>query len=410
MSATNAAVTSALTETSILQQTKRWLQREGVRIEAFEQTGASLASCKTKSAEGETKRRRDAFIVKHLPAGASAQEMHERFARCGELVRCSLAPSGTVAIVQYAEAASASRAFQKLAFSKYKHVPLYLEWMPEDAFVEGAAPPPLVTGEATKEEAADAEDEEPREGTMSLFVKNLSFSTTDVNLKQAFRGCKGVRSAIIMRKKAAVGVTSKGVSKTHGEEKGQSMGYGFVEFATAADAKEAMKRKQGVVVDGHALQLQVSQRGSDRQGRASSASQKKGAGALSSARLCVRNLAFEVKNAELRQLFGAYGSVTSVRIPKKANYDGHRGFAFIDFASKAEAAAAFEALQHTHLYGRRLVIEPAEEKATDVASVQQAAQKRQASKGLKTEATKRRRASILNTAGAAESFEDALIA
>lgn len=213
-----------------------------------------------------------------------------------------------------------------------------------------------------------------------------------------------------MRKKAAVGAASKGVVKASGEEaKGLSMGYGFVEFASAADAREAIKRKQGVILEGHALHLQVSQRGSDRQGRASAAS-KKTSGALVSPRLCVRNLAFEVKQGELRQLFGAYGSVTAVRIPKKANYEGHRGFAFIDFASKAEAAAAFEALQHTHLYGRRLVIEAAEEKATDVASVQQAAQKRQASKGLKSEATKRRRASVLNTAGPTESFEDAMIA
>merc|ERR1712070_1340441 len=129
-----------------------------------------------------------------------------------------------------------------------------------------------------------------------------------------------------------------------------------------------------------------------------------------SPRLCVRNLAFEANRKELAQLFGAYGSLTAVRIPKKSDYSGHRGFAFIDFASKSEAAAAFEALQHTHLYGRKLVIEAAEEKATDVASVQQAAQKRQASKGLKSEATKRRRASVLNTGGPTEKFEDAMMA
>jgi multiple RNA-binding domain-containing protein 1 len=410
--ADNAAVTSALTETSVLQQTKKWLQQEGVRVEAFEQSGASLAKCKAKTVEGETKRRQDSFIVKHLPAGASVLDLRERFARCGELVRCSVAPSGTVAIVQYAENASAQRAFQKLAFSKYKHAPLYLEWAPEDAFIDGVTPPPLGTGDNAKDDAAD-QDEDGLEGVTSLFVKNLSFSTTDATLKAAFRGCKGLRSAVVMRKKAAVGSDLKGTAKASNEEtKGQSMGYGFVEFSAAADAKEAMKRKQGMSLEGHVLQLQVSQRGSDRQGRASSAAsiQKKGSKALSSPSLCVRNLAFEVKNAELRQLFGAYGSVTAVRIPKKANYDGHRGFAFIDFASKAEAAAAFEALQHTHLYGRRLVIEAAEEKATDVASVQQAAQKRQASKGLKSEATKRRRASVLNTGGPGESFEDALMA
>lgn len=36
----------------------------------------------------------------------------------------------------------------------------------------------------------------------------------------------------------------------------------------------------------------------------------------------------------------------------------HRGFGFVDFASKSDAKKAFEALCHsTHLYGRRLVLE-----------------------------------------------------
>jgi len=416
--ADNVAVTSALTETSVLQQTKRWLQQEGVRVEAFEQSGATLAKSKAKAAEGtaEVKRRQETFIVKHLPSGASIEELRERFVRCGELVRCSLAPSGTVAIVQYADNASAQRAFQKLAFSKYKHAPLYLEWAPEDVFVDGATPPAKaasgdVKGEAKAEEAEVEEDEEALAAVTSLFVKNLSFATTDATLKAAFRNCKGIRSAVVMRKKAAVSGVKDGAREAGEEAKGQSMGYGFVEFSTAADAREAMKRKQAVLLEGHTLQLQVSQRGSTRQGSASAATtSKKTSGALASPRLCVRNLAFEVKNSELRQLFGAYGSIVAVRLPKKSNYDGHRGFAFIDFASKAEAAAAFEALQHTHLYGRRLVIEAAEEKSTDVAIVQHEAQKRQASKGLKSEATKRRRASVLNTGkGAGASFEDAMM-
>merc|ERR1712062_900784 len=108
-------------------------------------------------------------------------------------------------------------------------------------------------------------------------------------------------------------------------------------------------------------------------------------------KLCVRNLAFEATKKDVRQLFSAYGSVSAVRLPKRADYSGHRGFAFVDFASKAEAAAAFEALQHTHLYGRRLVIEPAEERANDVGTAVQMAEKRQAAKDL-TSTAKRRRA------------------
>ncbi|KAF4728625.1 RNA binding motif protein 19, partial [Perkinsus olseni] len=45
---------------------------------------------------------------------------------------------------------------------------------------------------------------------------------------------------------------------------------------------------------------------------------------------------------------------------------GHRGFAFVEFVSRSEALAAMEALQHTHLYGRRLVLEPAAHEDTSI--------------------------------------------
>jgi multiple RNA-binding domain-containing protein 1 len=47
-------------------------------------------------------------------------------------------------------------------------------------------------------------------------------------------------------------------------------------------------------------------------------------------------------------------------MPKK--FDGtHRGFAFVEFVSKGEAAKAMASLHATHLYGRHLVLQYAEE-------------------------------------------------
>ena len=43
-----------------------------------------------------------------------------------------------------------------------------------------------------------------------------------------------------------------------------------------------------------------------------------------------------------------------------------RGFAFLEFASKHEAENAFNSLQHTHLLGRHLVLQWAEEVEQDV--------------------------------------------
>eukprot|EP00928_Gymnodinium_smaydae_P006165 TRINITY_DN1214_c0_g3_i2.p1 TRINITY_DN1214_c0_g3~~TRINITY_DN1214_c0_g3_i2.p1 ORF type:complete len:850 (-),score=135.94 TRINITY_DN1214_c0_g3_i2:170-2719(-) len=403
--ADNAAVSAALTETSVIQQTKLWLQREGIRVDAFEQTGASLQKCRAAGLNNDSSRRDDAFIVKHLPAGANVDELRERFARYGELSKCSLAPSGTVAIVQYADKGHAQRAFQKLAFARYRHVPLYLEWAPEGVFVEPVASGNLKGDEEETEDRVKQDDEgmDDDEGQRGcLFVKNLSFSTTDAGLKAAFSRCKGFRSAVIMKKKASI--SAKGGK----QQEDQSMGYGFLEFDSPALAADVLRRKQGAMLDGHALQLQVSQRNSLSGSKQPGKTTGKKSSVVTSSRICVRNLAFEANRKELTQLFGAYGNVTSVRIPKKSDYSGHRGFAFIDFASKTEAAAAFEALQHTHLYGRRLVIEPAEEKASDVGSVQETAKKRMASKELNSEAKKRRRSGLLHASGDAGSFKDAL--
>ena len=69
----------------------------------------------------------------------------------------------------------------------------------------------------------------------------------------------------------------------------------------------------------------------------------------------MRNVPFEASKNELKELFSAFGVLKTLRVPKK--FDGsHRGFAFVEFVSKAEAAKAMEALQSTHLYGRKLVL------------------------------------------------------
>lgn len=56
----------------------------------------------------------------------------------------------------------------------------------------------------------------------------------------------------------------------------------------------------------------------------------------------------------------AYGQLKSVRLPRKLDQKT-RGFAFLEFVSHREAQAAFTALEHTHLLGRHLVLQWAEE-------------------------------------------------
>jgi multiple RNA-binding domain-containing protein 1 len=54
-----------------------------------------------------------------------------------------------------------------------------------------------------------------------------------------------------------------------------------------------------------------------------------------------------------------------VRLPKRLDHRA-RGFAFLEFLTRQEAEAAYGALRHTHLLGRHLVLEWADEGAQDV--------------------------------------------
>lgn len=68
----------------------------------------------------------------------------------------------------------------------------------------------------------------------------------------------------------------------------------------------------------------------------------------------------------------AHGHLKSVRLPKK--FDSRtRGFAFLEFVSRHEAENAFNALRHTHLLGRHLVLEWAEEAEQDLDVLRQKA-------------------------------------
>jgi multiple RNA-binding domain-containing protein 1 len=85
-------------------------------------------------------------------------------------------------------------------------------------------------------------------------------------------------------------------------------------------------------------------------------------GDRSETKVLVRNLAFEATAKDIRGLMEPFGLVKTCRLPKK--FDGStRGFAFVEFATKGDAQKAVRSVHHTHLYGRRLLVEYAQGEA-----------------------------------------------
>jgi multiple RNA-binding domain-containing protein 1 len=81
---------------------------------------------------------------------------------------------------------------------------------------------------------------------------------------------------------------------------------------------------------------------------------------LKSATLIMKNVPFKATKKELYDIVNAFAKVKSIRMPKKADGSGHRGFAFLDFTTKQEALSALENLGDVHLYDRHLVVQPTE--------------------------------------------------
>lgn len=70
--------------------------------------------------------------------------------------------------------------------------------------------------------------------------------------------------------------------------------------------------------------------------------------------LFVGNLPFDTADTEIRDLFGEYGKVQLVTIPKDRNSGRSRGFAFVDMGTPEELQAAIDAVDSLMFGGRTL--------------------------------------------------------
>lgn len=376
-----AAVRLAMGEATLQGETREFLLSHGIDM-GKALAVAAHANAKTQAAKRK-RMSRTAFLVKNLPARTTESELETIFAKFGTLGRLLLVPSGLLAVIEFMTSGEAKRAYSGLAYTRFKDAPLYLEWLPSEAIVDKPSAP--LSGKDTPQQAggdklspgggkapsAGTNDIVPAENrgedaegaalpSLVVYVKNLNFDTRDEALKEHFK------SVLRKRPKTAAAIRSATVAtKSNPKNPGTrlSMGFGFVEFASQQHAGEAVKIAQNSVLNGHTLQLRLSTRSGDggdlsskKRGRKSKPDSKR----KPSAKLVVRNIAFEATQRDVRQLFSAFGQIKTVRLPRKID-GSHRGFGFIEFVSKNEATSALNALTSAHLYGRHLVIDYADE-------------------------------------------------
>ena len=76
-------------------------------------------------------------------------------------------------------------------------------------------------------------------------------------------------------------------------------------------------------------------------------------------KLYVGNLPYTVRDGDLEQSFGEFGSVTSAKVMMERDTGRSKGFGFVEMGSDAEAQAAIEGMNGQSLGGHSITVNEA---------------------------------------------------
>jgi nucleolin len=192
-----------------------------------------------------------------------------------------------------------------------------------------------------------------------IFVKNLSYNTTEDGLNSFFSKFGAIDAMKLL---------------TH-KDTGNSKGMAFIEFNTRADAAKVIAIKDTIELDGRRLTVSYSnedrptpgagfggQSGGSFGGGFGGNSGGSNAGDSSSKTVFIGNISWDTTEASLTDVFGGCGTVVAVRIAKTPE-GKPKGFAHVEFDS-TEAVNKAVALAGTDIDGRQIRVDPAMSKAS----------------------------------------------
>jgi multiple RNA-binding domain-containing protein 1 len=274
---TNPSVKLALAETHIIAETKQYFLSAGLNIEAL---------------DPKAPRSQTIILVKNIPYGTTIPTITELFAAHGEVARVLLPPAGTLGVVEMKDSIDAGRAFKALSYKRLGSAVLYLEKGPSGMFVD--KPKNVITEEAQEllDRVAATDSSNTDESGSTLFLKNLSFSTTTLRLQNLLSSLPGYSFARVQ---------TKPDNKRPGER--LSMGYGFVGFKTREEAGKGMTGLEGFEVDGKILEVSFAQRGGEEEGERGGGGKKELEGKTKGTKVLVKNLPFEATKKDVKDLF-----------------------------------------------------------------------------------------------------------
>ena len=226
------------------------------------------------------------LFVKNLDKSVDNKTLHDTFSECGNIVSCKVATdhmgqSRGYGFVQFESEDSAKTATEKLNGRILNDKEIFVG--------------PFLR----KEERESASD---KTKFTNVYVKNLSETTTDDELKAAFGQYGGISSAVVMR-----------------DGDGRSRCFGFVNFESAEDAARAVEGLNGKKFDDDKeWYVGKAQKKSEREvelsRRYEQGVRETAGNGFDGLNLYVKNLDETVTDEKLRELFAEFGTIISCKV------------------------------------------------------------------------------------------------
>ncbi|KAG5510303.1 hypothetical protein JKF63_07631 [Porcisia hertigi] len=410
--AKGAAVRAAIAEAYLTSEVQQVLSDEGVAFDVLESATQNFLKPRSNTT---------ILVKNlQLKDGNDASELTRLFVRFGVLETSAFPSSGVFALFRYTHPQDARIAFTRLSYKLFKTAPLFLEWAPVGALVEdgeggsAAAMAAADLGLAVDSSANGGATDDPSGSAAAnamvytLFITNIPFQTTEDELHtflldtcpRIARAPETLIKRLVLQQdqgRAFLTVADQStltycMSKLNGKSlagrtlscvvsKQTTLLLEARAVDTTATQQGTAKRPAGANAGGGGddddddddptkAAVLARRRGHDATANHSGSGAAIGAASMSRVppgcdplKLIVKNLPFEANEKDVRELFSAFSEIRTVRVPRKSHTfsshreNNHRGFAFVEFLSEAEATRALETLKATHLYGRHLVLQ-----------------------------------------------------
>ncbi|EOX98309.1 Poly(A) binding protein 8 [Theobroma cacao] len=262
------------------------------------------------------------IFIKNLDKGIDHKALHDTFSAFGNILSCKVATDSSgqskgYGFVQFDNEESAQKAIEKLNGMLLNDKQVYV-------------------GHFVRKQERDTAISKTKFN--NVYVKNLSESTSDEDLKNIFGEFGTITSAVVMR-----------------ELDGKSKCFGFINFENADDAARAVESLNGKKLDDKEWFVGKAQKKSEREVELKlrfEQTMKEAADKFQGANLYVKNLDDSISDENLKELFSQYGTITSCKVMRDPNGIS-KGSGFVAFSTPEEASRAL-----VEMNGKMIVSKP----------------------------------------------------